>query len=319
MSNQYKQAGVDIEAGYQAVSRIKRHVARTTIPGVVGNLGGFGGLFDLNASGKYREPILVCGTDGVGTKLVLAQTAGIHDTIGIDAVAMCANDILTVGARPLFFLDYIACGKLNPDTMEAIVAGVAEGCVQAGCALIGGEMAEHPGVMPDEEYDIAGFCVGVVEKSEMMTGEAIQAGDLLIGLPSSGVHSNGFSLIRKILTENNLWHDKSLIKELLTPTRIYTDEVKSLKAKGMAHITGGGFIENIPRILPKGLGAKIIRVALHIHEVFNFIQSKGNIPEEEMYNLYNMGIGMVVAVSPEDIPLGATVIGQVVQGEGVIL
>ncbi|MCL2572738.1 MAG: phosphoribosylformylglycinamidine cyclo-ligase [Defluviitaleaceae bacterium] len=319
MSNQYKQAGVDIEAGYQAVSRIKRHVARTTIPGVVGNLGGFGGLFDLNASGKYREPILVSGTDGVGTKLVLAQTAGIHDTIGIDAVAMCANDILTVGARPLFFLDYIACGKLNPDTMEAIVAGVAEGCVQAGCALIGGEMAEHPGVMPDEEYDIAGFCVGVVEKSEMITGETIQAGDLLIGLPSSGVHSNGFSLIRKILAENNLWHDKSLIKELLTPTRIYTEEVKSLKAKGMAHITGGGFIENIPRILPKGLGAKISRGTWHIHEIFNFIQSKGNIPEEEMYNLYNMGIGMVVAVSPEDIPQGATVIGQVLQGEGVIL
>jgi len=337
MSKQYKQAGVDIEAGYEAVTRIKKHVARTVIPGVMGNLGGFGGLFDLNAAANMREPVLVSGTDGVGTKLMLAFKMGKHDTIGIDAVAMCANDIITVGARPLFFLDYIACGKLDPDVMESIVTGVSEGCVQAGCALIGGEMAEHPDMMPADEYDIAGFCVGVVEKSEMLTGENIVAGDMLIGLASSGVHSNGFSLIRKIIADKGLslsetypGMDKPLGDILLTPTRLYSKPVQTLmaavKVKAMAHITGGGFIENIPRVLPAGLGATVQRGTWPVPAIFTFLQQQGGVDELEMYNLYNMGIGMVAVVPACDAEkavaaLGgeAFIIGQVVPGEGVNL
>jgi phosphoribosylformylglycinamidine cyclo-ligase len=311
MAESYKKAGVDIHAGYEAVTRIKKHVARTTIPGVMGGLGGFGGLFDLSAAGKYDEPVLVSGTDGVGTKLMLAFELNKHDTIGIDAVAMCANDIITVGAKPLFFLDYIACGKVIPEIMEDIIAGVSEGCVQSGCALIGGEMAEHPGMMPETEYDIAGFCVGIVEKKKMITGETIKEGDILIGLASSGVHSNGFSLIRKIIKDNNLdlkktypGFEKPLGEILLTPTKLYVNTVLKLcentGIKGMANITGGGFIENIPRILPKGLGANISKNSWEVPHIFRFLQEQGNIPQEEMFNLYNMGIGMVIAAAPQD-------------------
>jgi phosphoribosylformylglycinamidine cyclo-ligase len=311
MSENYKSAGVDIHAGYEAVSRIKKHVNRTKIPGVMGGLGGFGGLFDLSAAGKHDEPVLVSGTDGVGTKLMLAFETGIHNTIGIDAVAMCANDIVTVGAKPLFFLDYIACGKVIPDTMEEIIAGIAEGCVQSGCALIGGEMAEHPGMMPESEYDIAGFCVGIAEKQKMLTGDTIKAGDALIGLASSGVHSNGFSLIRKIISSNNLdlkstfdVLDKPLGEALLTPTKIYVKAILALHGqgspKGIAHITGGGFIENIPRILPSGLCAVINTKAWEIPPIFKLLQKFGNLEESEMHNIYNMGIGMVVAAPPEE-------------------
>jgi len=338
MSEQYKKAGVDIHAGYDAVSKIKKHVARTKIPGVLGGIGGFGGLFDLTAAGKYNEPVLVSGTDGVGTKLMLAFKLGKHDTIGIDVVAMCVNDIITVGAKPLFFLDYIACGKVVPETMEAIIAGVAEGCVQSGCALVGGEMAEHPGMMPEDEYDIAGFSVGIVEKSKMLTGEKIKAGDTLIGLTSSGVHSNGFSLIRKIISEKKLdlakiytGFEKTLGETLLTPTKIYVKAAELLSdyAKGMAHITGGGFIENIPRILPPGLGAEIRKETWGQPAIFSFLMEQGGIAEMEMFNLYNMGIGMVVAVDAENADgiaeklntagEKAYIIGRVIEGEGVVL
>lgn len=338
MSESYKKSGVDIHAGYEAVQRIKKHVSRTKIPGVIGGLGGFGGLFDLSAAGEYREPVLVSGTDGVGTKLMLTFTMNKHDTIGIDAVAMCANDIITVGAKPLFFLDYVACGKVVPEIMESIVAGVAEGCVQSGCALIGGEMAEHPDMMPKNEYDIAGFCVGIVEKSKMITGDKIVEGDVLIGLSSSGVHSNGFSLIRKIIADNNFdlgktyeGFEKNLGEVLLTPTLIYAKQISSLcemyNPKGMAHITGGGFIENIPRILPPGLGAEIRLGSWNVPHIFSFLQKHGNIPSEEMFNLYNMGIGMVIAVPQDEAekslqllsPDGGTafIIGSVVSGEGL--
>jgi len=345
MSNQYKQAGVNLEAGYEAISRIKKHVARTKTPGAIGGIGGFGGLFELtqHISGM-EEPVTVSGTDGVGTKLMLAFQLNKHDTIGIDAVAMCANDILVVGAKPLFFLDYIACGKLNPAQAEDIVAGVSEGCVQAGCALIGGEMAEHPGMMPDDEYDIAGFAVGLVDKKKLITGQNIVAGDVIIGLASSGVHSNGFSLIRKIIADNSLdlsrqypglespeGELRTLGEILLTPTRIYSNAILNLintvEVKGMAHITGGGFIENIPRMLPVGLGATITQGKWDIPPIFGFIQQHGNIDAKEMYNLYNMGIGMAVVTSKDNADKAletlasqgekATIIGQVVPGEGV--
>jgi len=360
MSDQYKQAGVNLEAGYEAISRIKKHVERTKIPGAIGSLGGFGGLFELTKHiAGMEEPVTVSGTDGVGTKLMLAFEMGKHDTIGIDAVAMCANDILVVGAKPLFFLDYIACGKLDPAQAEDIVAGVSEGCVQAGCALIGGEIAEHPGMMPADEYDIAGFAVGLADKKKMITGENIVAGDILIGLASSGVHSNGFSLIRKIIADKGLelgnaypmldpsddvddfgFHMPSILHEpptlgevLLTPTRIYAKAILGLidavEVKGMAHITGGGFIENIPRILPKGLGASIRLGSWKVPHIFNFLKHHGNLNDNEMFNLYNMGIGMVVATAEENADnalrelalLGeeAKVIGQVVTGEGVTL
>lgn len=338
MSENYAKAGVNIHAGYEAVSRIKKHVARTKTPGVLGGLGGFGGLFDLSQYSGYNEPVLVSGTDGVGTKLMLAFKLGKHDTIGIDAVAMCVNDIITVGAKPLFFLDYIACGKLNPDVMEDILAGVSEGCIKAGCALIGGEMAEHPGMMPENEYDIAGFCVGIAEKKKLITGKSIKVGNALIGIASSGVHSNGFSLIRKIISDKKLDlnktyenFSKSLGEILLTPTRLYAKSLEklceNLNPKGIAHITGGGFIENIPRIFPEGIGAEICVNSWEIPKIFSFLQKQGGIDEKEMFNLYNMGIGMVIVISAEEAEEAlkllrscgekAEIIGGVVQSEGV--
>ena len=338
MSERYKKAGVDIHAGYEAVSRIKRHISKTKIPGAVGDLGGFGGLFDLGSIG-LKEPMLVSGTDGVGTKLMLAFAADKHDTIGIDAVAMCANDIVTAGAKPLFFLDYIACGKLDPGRIESIVSGISQGCVQAGCALIGGETAEMPDMYRDGEYDLAGFCVGAVEKRDVLTGANITAGDVLIGLPSSGVHSNGFSLIRQIMTAHDLELQKkyaglpsSLGDTLLTPTRIYVKPILQLltthRIKGMAHITGGGFIENIPRILPAGLGALIDLGSWAIPPIFPFLQEMGGLGADDMYSVFNMGIGMVVAVGREDADgvlealqtqgERAFAIGRVDGGEGVV-
>ena len=338
MSEQYKKAGVNLQAGYEAIARMKDHIKRTRIPGVMGDVGGFGGLFDL-AGQNMKEPVLVSGTDGVGTKLMLAFAMDKHDSIGIDAVAMCANDIVTLGAKPLFFLDYIACGKLDPKQIEAIVSGISEGCVQAGVALIGGETAEMPGMYREGEYDIAGFCVGVAEKREMITGERITAGDLLIGLPSSGVHSNGFSLVRKLITDCDLCLNESypglnqsLGETLLQPTRIYVKPLlhllKTHRPKGMAHITGGGFIENIPRILPPGLGVTIKQGAWDIPPIFSFLQEKGRLNSEEMVQVFNMGIGMALAVDAEDAkPVleilqaqgeKAVIIGGVTEGEGVV-
>jgi len=333
MTDKYKQAGVNIEAGYEAVSRIKKHVDRTKIPGVLGGLGGFGGLFELtNHMTWMKEPVTVSGTDSVGTKVMLAFAMDKHDTIGIDAVAMCVNDIITVGAKPLFFLDYIGCGKLDPVQAESIVAGVCEGCVQSGSALIGGEMAEMPGVYKPGEYDLVGFSVGIVDKAALITGESIKSGDVLIGFNSSGVHSNGFSLVRKIIADNNLsltkiypGFEKPLGEVLLTPTKIYAKDVSKLmnivNVKGMAHITGGGFVENIPRILPAGLGAVINHGTWDIPAIFPFLQEQGGIEQSEMYNLFNMGIGMVAVVSPEEAKKikDAVVIGKVVPGEGVAL
>jgi len=341
MSEQYKQAGVDIEAGYEAVSRIKKHVDKTKIPGVLGGLGGFGGMFQLASHmAGMKDPVTVSGTDSVGTKIMLAFAMDKHDTVGIDAVAMCVNDIITVGAKPLFFLDYIGCGKLDPAQAEDVVAGVCEGCIQAGCALIGGEMAEMPGVYKIGEYDLVGFSVGIADKANLITGDNIAAGDVLIGLASSGVHSNGFSLIRKLIADNNLslektypGLDKPLGEVLLTPTKIYAKAVQALIAavevKGMAHITGGGFIENIPRMFPEGLGAEITPGTWDIPSIFEFLQGIGKIDEHEMYNMYNMGIGMVAAVAAKDADkaietLAAQgekgfVIGTVVPGEGVKL
>ena len=337
MSDAYKKAGVDLHAGYEAVSRMKAHINRTKTPGVIGELGGFGGLFDLVGQ-NIKEPVLVSGTDGVGTKLMLAFARDKHDTIGVDAVAMCANDIITVGAKPLFFLDYIACGKLDPRQIETIVSGVSEGCVQAGCALIGGETAEMPDMYQGNEYDIAGFCVGIVEKQEMITGADICPGDVLIGLSSSGVHSNGFSLVRKCIADHGLDLDKtyegldqSLGATLLTPTRIYVKPILDLmqkwRPKGMAHITGGGFHENIPRILPSGLGVSIRHGAWEIPPIFSFLQARGGFSREEMYNVFNMGIGMVLAFSRDEADAAlahlqaqgeeAEIIGEVIPGEGV--
>lgn len=312
MTNAYKQSGVDIEAGYEAVSRMKKHVEQTRRLGVMGGLGGFGGMFDLSQL-NLKEPVLVSGTDGVGTKLMLAFMMDKHDTIGIDAVAMCVNDIVVQGAEPLFFLDYVACGKVFPEKMEAIVKGVATGCKQAGCALIGGETAEMPGMYTEEEYDIAGFAVGACEKSDVITGETIQAGDALIGLASNGIHSNGYSLVRKVLLEDaklQLTDDieelgSTLGEELLRPTRIYVKPVlaalKEFNIKGISHITGGGFIENIPRMLPDGLGATIDESAWDMPAIFPFMEKVGNLKREEMYNVFNMGIGMVLAVNKEEV------------------
>ena len=335
MASAYKSAGVDIEAGYEAVARMKKHIQKTTRPGVMGAVGGFGGLFDLSAV-PVKEPVLVSGTDGVGTKLKLAFAMGRHDTIGIDAVAMCVNDIVTQGAQPLFFLDYVACGRLDPGQVEDIVRGVSEGCVQAGCALIGGETAEMPGMYAEGEYDIAGFAVGVVEKKEIVTGESIVEGDVLIGLASSGAHSNGYSLIQKIVADNGLslgasydGFDLPLGEVLLAPTRIYVktvlDIMSEAKIKGMAHITGGGFVENIPRALPKGLGALVEKGSWKVPRIFSFLQDLGRVAEGEMYNVFNMGVGMVLVVSERDAPAvlakagegAAFAIGRVVPGEGV--
>ncbi|MGE6631621.1 phosphoribosylformylglycinamidine cyclo-ligase [Bacillus sp. NPDC077027] len=338
MSEAYRNAGVDIEAGYEAVKRMKKHVARTKRAGVMGALGGFGGMFDLSEL-PYQKPVLVSGTDGVGTKLKLAFMMDKHDTIGVDAVAMCVNDVLAQGAEPLFFLDYLAVGKANPVKIEAIVKGVADGCEQSGSALVGGETAEMPGLYTEDEYDIAGFSVGVVEKDEIVTGNSIKEGHLLIGLSSSGIHSNGYSLVRKVLLEDaglDLHQTyepfaRPLGEELLEPTKIYVKpvlkQVKAGKVDGMAHVTGGGFIENLPRMLPEGLGVEIDNGSWPVPQIFSFIQEKGELKAEEMFNVFNMGIGFVLAVKEEhlhDVIKGlegdgekAYLIGRVQKGEGV--
>ncbi|SKA06534.1 phosphoribosylformylglycinamidine cyclo-ligase [Pilibacter termitis] len=311
--NAYANAGVDVEAGYEVVERIKKHVKRTERIGVMGAIGGFGGCFDLSLL-NVKEPVLISGTDGVGTKLMIAQIANKHDTIGIDCVAMCVNDIVAQGAEPLYFLDYIATGKNNPEVLEQVVAGVAEGCVQSNAALIGGETAEMPGMYDEEEYDLAGFTVGVAEKSEIITGEDIQEGNILLGIASSGVHSNGFSLVRKVFFEQNDFTVNSILPEfpnqtlgevLLTPTRIYTRQilplVKERLVNGIAHITGGGFVENIPRMLKSDLAATITLGSWNVLPVFSALEKYGKIPEMEMYEIFNMGIGMVLAVEEKNV------------------
>jgi phosphoribosylformylglycinamidine cyclo-ligase len=313
MALDYKTAGVDIEAGYKSVELIKGYVKETTRPEVLGGLGGFSGAFSMKAIKDMEDPVLLSGTDGVGTKIKLAFLLDKHDTIGIDAVAMCVNDVACAGGEPLFFLDYIACGKNYPEKIAAIVKGVAEGCKMSECALIGGETAEHPGLMPEEDYDVAGFTVGVVDRKDMIDGSTIKAGDVLIGVASSGVHSNGFSLVRKIfdMTRESLdtYYDElgmTLGECLLTPTRIYVKMMKSLKkagvkVKGCSHITGGGFYENIPRMLPDGIKAVVKKDSYDIPPIFKLMQKKGQIEEQMMYNTYNMGLGMVLAVDPADV------------------
>ena len=310
-SASYAAAGVDIEAGYKAVELMKTHIARTLTSGVCSDVGGFGGLFELDVKGMER-PVLVSGTDGVGTKLKLAFLMDKHDTVGIDCVAMCVNDIICCGAKPLFFLDYIACGKNEPERIARIVSGVAEGCVQSGAALIGGETAEMPGFYPVDEYDLAGFSVGVVDKCKVLDNSAMRPGDAVIALPSSGVHSNGFSLVRKVFDVENSdikspvaeLGGKSIGETLLTPTRIYVKPMLALfeavKVKGVSHITGGGFYENIPRSIPQGLGARIEKSAVRVLPIFDLIAKKGNIPERDMFNTFNMGVGMSVVVAAED-------------------
>ena len=308
----YKSAGVDIEAGYRSVELMKEHVKKTMRSEVLGGLGSFSGAFDLSSVAGMKHPVLLSGTDGVGTKLKVAFLLDKHDTIGIDCVAMCVNDIACAGGEPLFFLDYIACGRNEPEKIALIVKGIAEGCVQAGAALVGGETAEHPGMMPEDEYDLAGFTVGVVEREEMIDGSAVAKGDVLIGLASSGIHSNGFSLVRKIFPmkrQNLECHidelGMTLGEALLTPTRIYVKALQEIKRRGIsvhgcAHITGGGFYENIPRMLPEHRRAVVKKNSYPVLPVFAMIQSEGNVEEPMMYNTYNMGIGMVLAVSPQD-------------------
>lgn len=308
-SESYAAAGVDVTAGYESVELIKSHVKRTNIPGVIGGIGGFGGMFELSAK-EYKNPVLVSGTDGVGTKLKLAFLMDKHDTIGIDCVAMCVNDVACSGAKPLFFLDYIACGKNYPEKIEQIVKGVAEGCVQSGCALVGGETAEHPGLMPNEEYDLAGFTVGIGEKDKLVSGENLKAGDALIAVASSGVHSNGFSLVRKVFGVNEktiaVHYDelgKTLGEELLTPTRIYVKPLlalmDSVKVNAISHITGGGFYENVPRMLNDDTLAVIEKDKCFKLPVFDLIQKAGNISEHDMYNTFNMGNGLIIAVDSD--------------------
>lgn len=308
-SESYAAAGVDVTAGYESVELIKSHVKRTTIPGVLGGIGGFGGMFEI-PYGEYKNPVLVSGTDGVGTKIKLAYLMDKHDTVGIDCVAMCVNDVACSGAKPLFFLDYIACGKNYPEKIAQIVAGVAEGCVQAGCALVGGETAEHPGLMPNEEYDLAGFTVGIGEKDKLVSGENLKAGDVLIGVASSGIHSNGFSLIRKVFNINEetikVYYDelgKTLGEELITPTRIYVKPLLALMEKvtvnAISHITGGGFYENVPRMLSDGFTAVIEKDKCFKKPIFDLIAKTGNIPERDMYNTFNMGTGLVIAVDAD--------------------
>lgn len=310
MSNAYQQSGVDIEKGYEAVNRMKKHVGRTMRPEVMNQLGSFGALFRLNNQ-AYEQPVLVSGTDGVGTKVLLAQASGRLDTIGIDCVAMCVNDILAQGAQPLFFLDYLAVGAAEPEKIEAIVAGVAEGCVQAGAALVGGETAEMADLYAQDEFDLAGFCVGVADEKNILDGTQVSEGDLLIGLPSSGIHSNGYSLVRKLFFKDNhydfehvLSDGQTLLDHLLTPTRIYVQEVLPLVekqlVKGLAHITGGGFYENVPRMFNKPLTAVIDTQAWETPLIFQELQNLGKITFDEMFNIFNMGMGMVMAVSPEN-------------------
>jgi len=341
MAQHYEEAGVNLEAGYEVVSRIKSHVKSTARKGSMGGIGSFGGMFDLSAL-NIKEPVLVSGTDGVGTKLKLAFELDKHDTIGIDAVAMCVNDVLAQGAEPLIFLDYVAIGHNIPAKVEAIVSGVAEGCRQAGCALVGGETAEMPGMYGNGEYDIAGYTTGVVEKSKLIDGSKVKAGDVLVGIPSTGVHSNGFSLVRKIVADAGLdlrrvypelSEDKTLGEVLLTPTQIYVkqvlDVIHQLDVHGVAHITGGGFDENIPRILGEEQGIVINEGSWTILPVFRCLEKWGNIPHREMYNIFNMGIGMVLAMDESEAQqtidilakhnLHATVIGSIVSGEGVTI
>ncbi len=308
----YKKAGVDIEAGYKSVELMKKHVKETMRPEVMGGLGGFSGAFSLDAIKNMEHPVLLSGTDGVGTKLKLAMVLDRHDTIGIDCVAMCVNDVACAGGEPLFFLDYIACGKNYPEKIATIVRGVAEGCKMAGAALVGGETAEHPGMMPEDDYDIAGFAVGVVEQKDLITGENLKTGDVLVAIASSGVHSNGFSLVRKVfdMTKESLdtYYDElgqTLGEALLTPTRIYVKAMKSVKdagvtVKGCSHITGGGFYENIPRMLPEGVNAHVRTDSYQVPAIFKLLQEKGGIADQMMYNTYNMGIGMLLAVEPAD-------------------
>lgn len=309
----YKKAGVDIEAGYESVKLMKKYVQETMRPEVLGGLGGFSGAFDLGSIKDMEEPVLLSGTDGCGTKVKLAFLMDKHDTIGIDAVAMCVNDVACAGGEPLFFLDYIACGKNYPEKIATIVSGVAEGCKQSGCALIGGETAEHPGLMPEDEYDLAGFTVGVVDKKDIITGEDLKAGDVLIGMASTGVHSNGFSLVRKIFKMDketlNTYHEelgKTLGEALLAPTRIYVKALKNVKEAGVrvkacSHITGGGFYENVPRMLPEGKHAVIKKDSYEVPAIFKMMEREGSVEEHMMYNTYNMGIGMIVAVDPADV------------------
>ena len=309
----YKNAGVDIEAGYESVELMKTYVKATMRPEVLGGLGGFSGAFSMEAIKGMEEPVLLSGTDGCGTKVKLAFLLDKHDTIGIDCVAMCVNDVACAGGEPLFFLDYIACGKNYPEKIATIVSGVAEGCKQSGCALIGGETAEHPGLMPEDEYDLAGFTVGVVDKKDIITGENLKAGDVLIGMASTGVHSNGFSLVRKIFKMDketlNTYHEelgKTLGEALLAPTRIYVKALKNVKEAGVrvkacSHITGGGFYENVPRMLPEGKHAVIKKDSYEVPAIFKMMEREGNVEEHMMYNTYNMGIGMIVAVDPADV------------------
>jgi phosphoribosylformylglycinamidine cyclo-ligase len=308
----YKRAGVDIDAANQSVDLIKKWVDKTKRPEVLAGIGSFGGFFALNSS-KYKSPVLVSGTDGVGTKLKIAQDFGVYDTVGIDLVAMCVNDILTHGAEPLFFLDYISIGKLHPIMIEDLVKGVSEGCIQAGCALIGGETAEMPGFYAEGEFDMAGFTVGVVERARLIDGSAIKDGDILVGLKSSGIHSNGFSLVRKVLIEESGFKledyieelDSTLGETLMTPTRIYVQPIlsllKEIEIRGMAHITGGGMAENLQRIMPGGLGAEIDAASLEIPAVFQMIARLGNVPAEEMFRTFNMGIGFILVVAPDNV------------------
>ena len=338
-SEAYAAAGVDITAGYKSVELMKKHIRKTETPGVFSDVGGFGGLFRPDMTGM-KEPVLVSGTDGVGTKLKIALLMDKHDTIGIDCVAMCVNDIICCGAEPLFFLDYIACGKNIPERIEQIVKGVCDGCVQAGCALIGGETAEHPGMMPEEDYDLAGYSTGIVDREKIIDNNTMKAGDVVIALPSTGVHSNGFSLVRKVFDVENAdltspvekLGGKSLGETLLTPTRIYVKPVlallKEVAVKGISHITGGGFYENIPRSIPDGLGAKIERSKVRVLPIFDLIAEKGGISERDMFNTFNMGVGMSIVVAAEDAEKAvrilkengedAYVIGEIIESEDKI-
>ncbi|MBE5778279.1 MAG: phosphoribosylformylglycinamidine cyclo-ligase [Clostridiales bacterium] len=323
-SESYAAAGVDITAGYKAVELMKTHIAKTMTSGVVSDVGGFGGLFELDLTG-IEKPVLVSGTDGCGTKVKLAMLLDKHDTIGIDAVAMCVNDIICCGAKPLFFLDYIACGKNYPEKIAQIVSGVAEGCVQSGAALIGGETAEHPGLMPEDDYDLAGYCTGVVDKAKIIDNKTMEAGDVIIALPSSGVHSNGFSLVRKVFDVENAdltspveaLGGKGIGETLLTPTKIYVKPllalIEKVQVKGVSHITGGGFYENIPRSIPDGLGAKIDKASVRVLPIFKLIQETGGISERDMYNTFNMGVGMSIVVPAQQAELAMSVLRE--QGE----
>ena len=333
-SASYAAAGVNIEAGYEGVRLMKQHVQRTFIPGVVSDIGGFGGLFRPELAGM-KDPVLVSGTDGVGTKQRIAQLMGIHNTVGIDCVAMCVNDIICCGAKPLFFLDYIAIGRNEPEKVASLVSGVAEGCVQAGCALIGGETAEHPGTMQPEDYDLAGFSVGIVDQDKILRKDSVREGDVILGLPSSGIHSNGYSLVRKVFDVEHVSLEArveelgmTLGEALLTPTRIYVKPVLAAletgSVHGISHITGGGFYENIPRCLPDGYQARIEKAAIPVLPIFHILQERGGIPERDMFNTFNMGIGMSLVVAADQTDAvkavlpDAVVIGEIVRGEDAI-